>query len=1119
MSGFPNMKICKKFGSLLAAAFGVAVSGAFPVEAAEGPLRILFLGHESEHHDSNRFFPMLQQALGPDAIYFDYVTSVNAAFGDRSHLDRFDAVLLYANHGTISSEEWQNLKGYVEAGGGFVPVHCASWCFANEPGFDQLVGGRFKSHQTGVFLPRTIQGEHPAIRDVPGLEAWDETYVHEKHNSRNRTVLQVREVMAGDPHTEPEPWTWIRTEGQGRVFYTASGHDERVWGRSEFHQLLKQGLLWAVGDDRRAAYETFLAERPVREFERRDNVPNYERREEPLAYQLPLLPEASMAYTRVPVGFRLELFASEPDIVNPVAMTWDEKGRLWVAETVDYPNELKSGRVGNDRIKILEDTNGDGRCDKVTIFADGLNIPTSLVCVNGGVVVAHAPDFLFLKDTNGDDRADQRSVLNTGWGVRDTHAGPSNLRYGFDNRIWGTVGYSGYREERDGESIRFGSGVFRMDVDGGNVTFLHQFNNNTWGLGFDGAGNVFGSTANNNPSFFCGFPATGYTGSPGITATMIAASPDFHPITPQIRQVDAFGRYTAGAGHALATSASFPVSWRDRMAFVAGPTGHLLGGYEMVPDGSGFQAKNAFSIVASADEWFSPVAAEVGPDGHLWIADWYNFIIQHNPTPSAQRGGYDAKNGQGNAHINPNRDRQHGRIYRLIWDDAEPPGLDSLAEASPTELVAALGDDNLFWRLTAQRLLVEGNATGVTQELRRLVAEGDRAGIHALWALEGMGLLDRSIHQAALLSGNPKLKQNAVRALSHDADGAQLLYDTAVIADRDLAVRREAFVKMAHQPRSATAERAISQLFSDAANRDDPWLSLALKTLAQRWDVAIGGRSLGENLLANASFEEGDSERPTGWVETIYGQRGGTTFAVVSDKNQARTGQRAVRIRSEKGADAGWRTEVAVKPNTEYRLSGWIRTVGVKGAMGALFNVHATENAVTRALQKKNDWTEVEVIFNTGGRQSIQINCLFGGWGTSTGEAYYDDVSLQEVVFSPLDASADVVAGDVARGAQIFREHPVASCIRCHRVGGEGGAVGPILDGIALRKGADYLRQSLVDPQAAIAEGYPAAVSPMPPFGVLLKPQELEDVLAFLQTLTTEADPSAVPNVEKLSFE
>ena len=168
----------------------------------------------------------------------------------------------------------------------------------------------------------------------------------------------VRDPLPGDPHDQPEPWTWVRTEGKGRVFYTASGHDERVWNKPEFHQLIKKGILWAVGEKVHKRYQKFLANREPLRYEKRDDIPNYEKRPEPLAYQLPLSPEESMKHTQVPVGFKLELFASEPDLVNPIYFQWDEGGRLWVVETVDYPNELKDGRKGNDRIKICEDTDG-----------------------------------------------------------------------------------------------------------------------------------------------------------------------------------------------------------------------------------------------------------------------------------------------------------------------------------------------------------------------------------------------------------------------------------------------------------------------------------------------------------------------------------------------------------------------------------------------------------------------------------------------------------------------------------------------------------------------------------------------------------------------------------------
>ena len=1097
--------------------------GALNVQGAdEGPVRVLFLGHDAEHHPSNAYFPMISKALGRDAIYFDYTTSVEDALGDANYLGEFDAVLLYANHAEITSNQWKNLLNFVETGGGFLPIHCASWCFSNEPGFDQLVGGRFAHHRTGVFRPKTVLPEHEAIKDVPALEAWDETYVHVNHNLKDRVVLQVREVAGPDDNiTEPEPWTWIRTQGAGRVFYTASGHDHRVWERDEFHQLIKKGILWTIGDERRQSYEGFLKARVPLVYEKRDNIPNYERRPEPLPYQLPLSPEESMQYTQVPVGFRLELFASEPDIINPICMAWDHRGRLWVAEAVDYPNELTNDRTGRDSIKILEDTNGDGRCDKVIVFADGLNVPTSIVFANGGVIVAQAPDFLFFKDTNGDDKADVREVLNTGWGVADTHAGPSSFRYGLDNRVWGTVGYSGYSERRGDSDVRFGNGVFNMKADGSDVTFMHQFNNNTWGLGFNSAGDTFGSTANNNPAFFGGFPASGYQGRRSISAQMIADNPAFQPITPNIRQVDAFGRYTAGAGYALATSDRFPESWRDSMAFISGPTGNLLGMYQNIPDGSGYKAINRFSLIASADEWFSPVSAEVGPDGHLWVADWYNFIIQHNPTPSPQRGGYEARTGKGNAHVNPNRDRQHGRIYRLIYEATESqPTLVSLGNASNEALVEVFDDSNMFWRLTAQRMLIERNAEDVVQLLRRKIVEGGRSAVHAFWTLDGLGQLDREIHQAALLSKNVVLRRNAVKALGTSDEDIQLFFDTAVVAADDLQVRREAFVKMAHFPKHASLEIAIPQLFRDEVNRKDDWLSLALKAASQNQGVAAYSTSLGENILPNASFEEGREDRPAAWRPASYNDRGGTTFSYEDDPAHVRTGKRSLKITSTQGADVGWRANVRVKPNTDYKMSGWVKTEGLRGARGSLMNVHTIGEGVTSPVSGDSDWTKVESTFNTGGQENILINCLFGGWGTSRGTAWYDDVALQEVVIEIASDDASDLVGDVERGKKIFNEHPVASCIRCHQVNAQGGFVGPYLDDIAKRKDAAYIRESILDPQAAIAEGFPAEVSPMPPFGVLLPPQDIEDLMAYLMTLKNDPPEGTVKEIQQeISFE
>lgn len=225
----------------------------------DGPVRILFLGHESKHHNSNAYYPILAKALGHDAIQFDYHTSVESALGDPKYLSRFDGVMLYANHESAEDHQYQNLLNFIENGGAFLPVHCACGCIKNQEGFTPLVGGEFASHKHGVFNTSIIKPDHPAMKDVIEFEAWDETYVHKNH-APDRTILMVRKPAGKDDNiTKPEPWTWVRNQGKGRVFYTASGHDERVWKHPGFHQLLKSGILWAIGDERLATYQRYMS--------------------------------------------------------------------------------------------------------------------------------------------------------------------------------------------------------------------------------------------------------------------------------------------------------------------------------------------------------------------------------------------------------------------------------------------------------------------------------------------------------------------------------------------------------------------------------------------------------------------------------------------------------------------------------------------------------------------------------------------------------------------------------------------------------------------------------------------------------------------------------------------
>src|SRR5699024_9736528 len=343
-------------------------------EADDQPrkIEVLFLGHDSEHHNSEAYAPILASALADDGINFTYTENPDDL--NEENLAKYDALLLYANHEEITDSQEQALLNFVENGKGFLPIHSASFCFRNSEAFVDLVGAQFKEHGTGTFTADIINRDHPITEDLEEFETWDETYIHTMHNEENRTVLMEHE---GEDYTEP--WTWVRTQGDGKVFYTAYGHDERTWTKPGFQELVKNGIIWSVSDQVRENWEAFASTIPELEYEDRENIPNYEERDPAPRFQLPLSPEESQKHIQVPVGYELELFASEPDIINPIDMAWDEKGRLWVIETVDYPNTVREeSGVGDDKIKILEDTDNDGKADKVTVFADSLNIPTSL---------------------------------------------------------------------------------------------------------------------------------------------------------------------------------------------------------------------------------------------------------------------------------------------------------------------------------------------------------------------------------------------------------------------------------------------------------------------------------------------------------------------------------------------------------------------------------------------------------------------------------------------------------------------------------------------------------------------------------------------------------------------
>jgi putative membrane-bound dehydrogenase-like protein len=1106
-------------------------------------LEVLFFGAPTANgpgHDPVTRYRVIKRHLGTEGIDFTYTQDPAEAL-NADTLSKYDALLMYGNWeqgGPMPADQLKALTDYVEDGGAFLPIHCASACYGGSPEFIKLVGGRFKSHTDGVFKVTNVNQSHPIMRTYGGFRAWDETYVHDNHGD-DRVILEKR---------EQEPWTWVREQGKGRVFYTAAGHDHRVWDLPEFHDLIKRAIFWSVGPEK---YQKLQALKLPKLEQEKVELPGYLKRQLITEAQKPLSPEDSMKLAQVPAGFELSLFASEPDIVNPIYVNWDHRGRAFVIQTTDYPNNLHAGNLGNDKIIICEDTNRDGRADKFTTFADKLSIPTSLVFANGGVICTNGSEMLFLQDTNGDDKADVRKVLFDGFNMGDTHAGPSNLRYGHDGWIYATIGYSGFRGSVGGKDHQFSQGVFRFKPDGSELEYLQPTTNNTWGLGTTSDFDVMGSTANGNPSFYLTHSEAAYK-SAGLQAPRTPRADDnpiFNPSSADIRQVDQFEKYTAAAGHAFYTAERFPKAWRERTAFVTEGTGKLVGTFEVSRQGAGFKAVQQFNnLYNSADAWSGPVCAEVGPDGAVWICDWYNLIIQHNPTPNKAGSGLDARNGRGNAYETPLRDTQHGRLYRVYpkgtKDDANP-GLDP---AKPDSLIAALDHPNLFWRLHAQRLIVESGKKELAAKLAPLAAADTRGSAHAVYALAGLGALDastvgtalgselRAVQRAGVLTATPEQLKAATVAdgsvkISDDRNLADALISFSRLPENDAEVGKALFTLLTAEESRFNDDTTLKDAWQIAANRHAGSVTAAAK--AAGYSAETEAQPM-PNLLPNPDFSEIANGQPVGWTDLrTYGS--GT--AKLTSSPQGRNGTPALSISATAPVDAGAAVTVAVKPRTRYLLSAWIKTIDHRpngNGPGALLNVHGGER--TNSIKGSTDWTRVSTEIDTGDRRELLIHCLFGGYGGASGTVLYDDVSLTEIaggsgakgMLASLAAKSGGGADPKAvvkkfkadpevhkRGAEIYG----LTCVACHQPTGAGmeGAFPPL-------DGSDWVTGDPSVPIRIVIGGMQGPVtvsgkeynSVMPPH-LDLDDQKISDVLTFVrQNWSNDAPPVTPAEVKEV---
>ena len=434
-------------------------------------------------------------------------------------------------------------------------------------------------------------------------------------------------------------------------------------------------------------------------------------------------------------GFSVSLFAENPLLNKPIQMNFDPQGRLWVASSEAYPM-IEVGQTNPDKVIVLEDTTGDGKADKSTVFADGLLIPTGILPGNDGVYVAQSTDLLFLKDTDGDLKADEKIRVLSGFGTEDTHHNLHTLLWGPDGRLY--MNQSVYT--RTDTETPFG--VMRLKGGGGfrlnpkrlrlEVTFRGLWN--PWGLQFDEYGNSFLSDGAGFAGIAYSFPGATFFPAPRARNQLGLISP---------------GRWPKFCSEEIIYGDTFPPEWQGSL-ITCDFRANRVTRFSIADQGAGFVTEQQDDLLRTASASFRPIDVKQGPDGALYIADWSNPIINH--------GEVDFRD--------PRRDRWHGRIWRLTWDGAKPKKKVDLTKQTINQLLTNLLSDDRYTRDQSRRVLVERSKETAEQLPTWIAAQSsETALLQGLWLSQAIDKPNRELLERVLEAKNPGVRSAAVRVL------------------------------------------------------------------------------------------------------------------------------------------------------------------------------------------------------------------------------------------------------------------------------------------------------------------------------------------------------------------
>ncbi len=480
----------------------------------------------------------------------------------------------------------------------------------------------------------------------------------------------------------------------------------------------------------------------------------------------PTPPQQALKTFQLPPDLELQLAAAEPLVEDPVCLAFDAQLRLWVLEMRDYPTGV-DGRPGG-RVKILTDTDGDGRYDRAVVFLDNLSYPSGLLPWGRGAFVIDAPELFFAEDTDGDGRADRRQVLFRGFQDHNPQHQASSLQLGLDNWIYGGFGPPRQRVTvlATGRQVQAGQDDFRFSPDG--KTFQLVTGRTQYGRTQSDWGQWFGST-NPNPFWHFIMPRRYLERNPAVAVTQVRRSitrpPSLPPVYPRSRTEDRFNdlfalnRFTSACGAHVYGDVALGPGYQGHI-FACEPVHNLVHRAVLVPQGVTFQARRVpqeqqSEFLASTDLWSRPVWITTGPDGALWVADMYRRYIEHPQwIPDGWLAQIDVRAGEG-----------LGRIYRIVPRGKTLRMPRPSASLKPAELVEELTSTNRWRRLMAQWLLVQGGHRQVVPQVKKLLrtAKLPQGRLHALWTLQGLGALEPDDLAVALHDAHPEVVRHAVR--------------------------------------------------------------------------------------------------------------------------------------------------------------------------------------------------------------------------------------------------------------------------------------------------------------------------------------------------------------------